>query len=302
MRIVATGLRFPEGPVAMPDGSVVVVEIPRGTLTRIAPDGKCSVLATPGGGPNGLAMGPGGKLFVCNNGGFKWHVQDGYHRVVAQADDYSGGRIEVVDPATGKVERLYDTCNGIPLRGPNDLVMDGQGGFWFTDLGKVRAREMDRGGIYWAKCDGSEIREAAHPVLTPNGIGLSPDGKTLYAAETEGARLWAWEIVGPGALRKLAWPSPYGARLVIGMGGYQRFDSLKVAASGKVLVATLINGGITEIEPHSGTARHHPLPDIYVTNLCFGGPERKTAFVTLSYDGRLAAVDWHEPGLRLHHQ
>ncbi|HTG10047.1 MAG TPA: SMP-30/gluconolactonase/LRE family protein, partial [Candidatus Eisenbacteria bacterium] len=65
---ITSGLRFPEGPVAMPDGSVILVEIERRTLSRVTPDGKIHVIATLGGGPNGAAMGPGGKLYVTNNG------------------------------------------------------------------------------------------------------------------------------------------------------------------------------------------------------------------------------------------
>ena len=68
--VLARGLQFPEGPVAMADGSVLVVEIRRGTLTRVDVDGKVEVVATPGGGPNGAAIGPDGACYLCNNGGF----------------------------------------------------------------------------------------------------------------------------------------------------------------------------------------------------------------------------------------
>ena len=77
LRILAEGLRFPEGPVAMPDGSILLVEIAASTLTRVAPDGTKSTVATPGGGPNGIALGPEGKIFCCNNGGFLWHEEPG---------------------------------------------------------------------------------------------------------------------------------------------------------------------------------------------------------------------------------
>lgn len=301
MRVLATGLQFPEGPVAMPDGSIILVEIARGTLSRVTPAGTVEIVATLGGGPNSAAFGPGGKIYVPNNGGFRFHRENGTFRPVAQADDYSGGRIEVVDPATGKFERLYDRVNGRGLSGPNDLVFDDAGGFWFSDLGKVRGRDRDHGGVYWARADGSEIREVIYPVLSANGIGLSPDGRTLYVAETESARLWAWDVVAPGEVRKLPWPSPHGGRLVGSAAVYQRFDSLKVAQSGRICVATLINGGITEVAPESGIVKHHPLPDPMVTNLCFGGADRRTVFVTLSHEGRLVAIDWHEPGLKLHH-
>lgn len=301
-REIAGGLRFPEGPVAMPDGSVLVVEIAGGTLTRVLPDGRTHVVAELGGGPNGAAIGPDGRCYVCNNGGFDWtQAADGYMRPVGRAGDYAGGRIERVDLDSGAVEVLYTHCDGESLKGPNDLVFDGKGGFWFTDLGKTYGRVMDRGAVYYARADGSLITEVAFPVMTPNGIGLSPDGGTLYVAETEASRLWAYPVTGPGAVAKEPWPSPNGGRLVAGLPGYQRFDSLAVEASGNICVATLVRGGITVISPAGEVVEFHEAPEGYCTNICFGGPELKTAFVTLSGYGRLIAVDWPRPGLPLPH-
>lgn len=303
IRELASGLLFPEGPVAMDDGSVLLVEIGRGTLTRVSADGKVSVAADLGGGPNGAAIGPDGAVYVCNNGGFRFHTEaDGCFRPVAQADDYAGGRIERVNLATGRFERVLDAVDGVPLRGPNDLVFDAQGGLWFTDLGKVREREMDRGGVFFTRPDGSGAVAVARPAMTPNGIALSPDGKTVYYAETEGARLWAFDITGPGQVRRDPWPSPHGGRLVAAAPGghYQRFDSIAVDAFGNVCVATLLHGGITVISPDGSLASHVPLPDRYTTNLCFGGKDMRTVYVTLSGVGKLIAIDdWPVPGLRL---
>src|SRR5918995_4704481 len=233
VREITTGLQFPEGPVAMPDGSVLVVEIARRSVTRVRPDGSKEIVATPGGGPNGLAIGPDGKAYVCNNGGFEFGVFEHGTRPVREAWDYSGGRIERIDLESGAVEVLYRGTGQVQLRGPNDIVFDAHGGFYFTDLGKRRNREMDRGAVFYAKADGSLLREVAFPMVTPNGIGLSPDGNTLYVAETEAARLWAFPIVEPGIVAKQSWPSPHGGRLVAQPGGsYQRFDSLAVEANG----------------------------------------------------------------------
>ncbi len=298
-RILATGLRFPEGPVWMRDGSVVLVEIARGTVTRVAGDGTVSVVATLGGGPNGLAVGPDGAFYCCNNGGFVWTQVEGLLRPTMQAADYAGGWIERIDPESGAVRRLYDRCGEHRLRGPNDIVFDGQGGFYFTDLGKTRARDRDHGGVYYARADGSQIVEIAYPVLTPNGIGLSPDGCTLYVAETETARLWAFDLAAPGEARRQPFPSPHGGRLICGLGGYQRFDSLAVDRQGNICVATLVTGCITVIAPDGRVLRQVPFPDMWVTNICFGGPDLRTAYVTLSGTGRLASMPWPEPGLRL---
>lgn len=300
IRTLAEGLEFPEGPVALADGSVLLVEIAAGALTLVSPEGAKTLVARPGGGPNGAAIGPDGKCYVCNNGGFEWHVDDaGRKRPIVQAKDYAGGRIERIDLATGAVDCLYRSAGEVPLKGPNDLVFDRYGGFYFTDLGKVRAREMDRGAVYYATADGSSIAEVAFPMVTPNGIGLSPDERTLFVAETEPARLWAFDIIEPGTVRKEPWPSPHGGRLVAGVGGYQRFDSLALDAEGRICVATLINGGITVISPDGRHIEHHPMPDPITTNICFGGADMRTAFITLSWTGRLVAVDWPVAGLRL---
>lgn len=302
LRIVADGLRFPEAPVCMPDGSVALVEIEARRITRVAPNGAKTTIATVTGAPNGLALGPNGLLYVCNNGGFSWHEEPGMLRPTGQSPDYSGGRIERVDPASGVVETLYRACDGRPLRGPNDLMFDGRGGFWFSDLGKVRARDRDHGGAYWAAADGSKVIEAAFPVFGgANGIGVSPDGRTLYVAETETGRLWAWDIEGPGMLRKEPWPSSNGGRVLCQFPGYRRLDSLAIAASGNIIVATLVSGEITTVSPAGEILRVVKMPERMPTNICFGGADMRTAFITLSTSGKLAAMAWDEPGFRLPH-
>src|SRR3546814_659675 len=149
-------------------------------ISRCWPGGRKEVVATPGGGPNGLAIGPDGKLYCCNNGGFHYVEANGYLAPHGIASDYSGGRIERVDIATGAVEILYQSGDhGVTLRGPNDIMFDTHGGFWFTDHGKVdyEKRCHDVVGIFYAHADGSFIEEVIFPSYNPNGIGLSPDGK-----------------------------------------------------------------------------------------------------------------------------
>jgi gluconolactonase len=297
---LAAGLRFPEGPVAMPDGSVILVEIERRTLSRVTSDGKVTVVAHLGGGPNGVAMGPGGRMYVTNNGGLKFVERPGRLFPVAQADDYSRGSIQVVDLATGKAETLYDAVDGRPLCGPNDLVFDGAGGFWFTDLGKTRERDADRGAVCYAKADGSMIAEAIFPLERPNGIGLSPDGKTLYVVETPTARCWAFRLSGPGQIESAN--GPYRGEkgtVVAGLGGYQMFDSLAVDGEGHICVATLITGAVSDIWPDGGRVDQYMLPDMMVTNVCFGGRDLRTAFATLSMGGTLVSFEWPRPGLKL---
>ena len=289
---ITTGLQFPEGPIAMPDGSIIVVEIQRGTVSRVSPEGSIEVIATPGGGPNGAAIGPDGACYICNNGGFEWHERNSLVFPGDQPNDYSGGRIERVDLSSGEVNVLYTECDGNPLRGPNDIVFDRQGGFWFTDHGKNRPRDKDRTGVYYATIDGQHIREVIFPMEAPNGIGLSPAEDQLYVAETPTGRLWSFDISEPGVID--------GARRMLAqIPDYHMFDSLAVDAEGNICVATLITGGITVHSPDGERAQLIEMPDILTTNICFGGEDLKTAYITLSSTGSLVSIPWHCAGLPL---
>lgn len=294
---IADSLGFPEGPVLMPDGSIVLGEIANGCLTSIAKDGRRSRLADTGGGPNGLALGSDGYLYVCNNGGFSWSQSEVGLRPVSKADDNRGGSIQRVDPSTGKVEVLYHRCGEVMLSAPNDIVFDKAGGFYFTDHGHRQGRKVDYGAVYYAKADGSFITEVAYPLIGPNGIGLSPDGRTLYVAETSSGRLWSWWITSPGVLCKADWPSPTGGDLAAGLPGFQRYDSLAVEAGGNICIATLRFGGVVVVSPDGAEVERIRTPDPYTTNLCFGGSDMKTAFITLSGSGRLVSMEWARPGL-----
>ena len=300
--VVATGLQFPEGPIAMADGSVVLVEIARQTLTRIGPDGTVDVIAELGGGPNGAALGPDGKVYVCNNGGMEFHQVRGKTYPGHEPTNYSGGRIERVDLNTGEVEVVYTHADGRALRGPNDLVFDRSGGFWFTDHGKLRDRDQDRTGVFYAKADGSEIREMVFPMAGPNGIGLSPAEDEVYIAETPTGQVWAYELSGPGELLGERRDKPDGGRLLPGRPGYFLFDSLAIDGDGNVCVATIVDGGITVLSPSGAPPRFVPMPDRITTNICFGGDDLRTAFVTLSSTGQLVKTQWDIPGLRLNNQ
>lgn len=302
VREVTSGLKFPEGPIAMPDGSVVVVEIQSGTLARVSPDGSIDRFADCGGGPNGAAVGPDGQIYVCNNGGFAWFEVGGMTAPGPQPPDYIGGRIQKVDPDTGAVSDLYTECDGRGLRGPNDIVFDTEGGFYFTDLGKTREREVDRGAVYYAQPDGSSIQEIVFPLDHPNGIGLSPDGSRLYVAETMTGRVWQWDIESPGVLKPGAQPfTPAGATLLHAFEGFQLLDSLAVDSEGNVCVATLVTGAVTAIRP-DGTVKEVvkvPEHDVFVTNICFGGDDLRTAYITSSGRGKLYTTEWSCPGLKL---
>jgi gluconolactonase len=298
IREIATGLKFPEGPVAMDDGSVVLVEIAAGKITRIKKDGKKQTIATPGGGPNGLAIGPDGALYVCNNGAnFEFHKRQGLLIPGHTPPSHVGGRIERVDISTGRVQLLYAECEGQRLTAPNDLVFDTVGGFWFTDHGSTNAEYRTHGALYYAKADGSKITRVLRELISPNGVGLSPDGKTVYYAETMPGRLWSLPLADHGKAGKVEGFTP--GVFVGAYPGLAYFDSLGVQADGGVCVATLLAGGITTFWPGTKKIKHTPLADPLVTNICWGGKAMREAYITASGTGKLLAIDWAKPGLRL---
>ncbi len=300
---LATGLKFPEGPVALPNGDVLVVEIHRKTLTRITPDGTTSVVAELGGGPNGAALGPDGRVYVANNGGMYAFDVGGFVFAGGIPADYTSGSIQAVDLKTGAVETLYTAADGHDLRGPNDLVFDSAGGFYFTDHGKSDGATGDKGRLFYATPDGKSIKQIAGGMEGPNGIGLSPDGKRLYVSETYTARVWWWDVTGPGRIT--------GGKSLGGSGGgnflytaadYTNFDSLGVEAGGNVCVASMIHAGISVVSPKGDLVDFVEIDtdgDPGITNICWGGPGMRTAYITASSTGKLLKVEWPRPGLAL---
>ncbi len=281
MEVVAEGLAFPEGPVVMADGSVVVVEIAAGRITRCWNERKESICEI-GGGPNGAAIGPDSALYVCNNGGMDAATMQ------SASGPQARGRIERVDLATGKFERVYDACDGISLEGPNDMVFDAEGRLWFTDLGKTHSGIRTASGLFTCLPDGTSITVIDRHALSYNGVGLSPDGVTVFVADTHQARLYRYA-------RKVETQRP---TWVATAPGPVAFDSMAVTAAGNVCVGTLRNGGITTVTP-AGETRFAPFDDRYVTNIAFGGEGMRDAWLTFSTRGLLVRTRWDEPGLKL---
>ena len=303
--VFAEGTRFPEGPVAMPDGSLLYVEVHGGTLSRATADGSTEEIAqlcpAGNGGANGAAVGPDGAAYVCNNGGFPWAEIGGRWLPVDLATGstvppgYEGGWINRVDLDSGEFSVLYRDCDGTRFNGPNDIVFDAAGGFWFTDMGKADARSWDKGGVYYAQPDGSSVTRQVWPLLTPNGVGLSPDGQTLYVAETNTGRLWAFDLDGPGQIRRPAGLG-HGGRLLAQTTAH--LDSLAVDSEGYIALGA-ISDGLCVVSPDGSDVRFITMPDAFTTNICFGGADLRTAYVTQADTGRIIAFEWPRPGLPL---
>lgn len=297
IELVTEGLEFPEGPIAMADGSVILTEIKGQRLTRVKPDGSKEVVVETGGGPNGAAIGPDGAIYITNNGGsFEWLDVNGLCIPGPTPASHTGGSIQRFDLTSGTLTTLYDACDGKRLVGPNDLVFDKAGNIWFSDHGCSTPDGRKFGGIYYAKPDGSFISRQRDHLISPNGIGLSPDETVVYLADTNLGRLWAFDVEAPGVLA--AGPGFAPGRVIHNLEGYQLLDSLAVEAGGKVCVATIINGGITAFDP-DGSIEHFPFPDLVCTNICFGGADMRDAWITASSTGKLYKCRWPRPGLKL---
>jgi gluconolactonase len=261
--------------------------------------GEPEIVAECGGGPNGVAIGPDGAAYVCNNGGVYRRTDGRLQRI-----EEFGARIQRVDLGTGAVTDLYTSCDERPFLALNDLVFDGAGGFWFTDHGRVRPGVREHGAILYASADGGHVTRVVDDVADPNGIGLSPAGDVVYWAETIGRWLKRRRIESPGVAARARRSDPWVT--VAALPTTIRFDSLAVDADGRVCVGTLEPGGVAVIDPTDGSVELHVPPagieEDYVTNICFGGDDLRTAYLTCSLSGRLVSCRWPAAGLPLAHR
>jgi gluconolactonase len=281
----------------MADGSLLLVDIKNQQLLRAWPDGSREEIAQLPGGPNGVAIGPDGAAYVCNNGGVYSFVPFAKDVFVPgpRPDSYQGGSIQRVDLTSGAVTTLYDSYKGTRLLAPDDIVFDSDGAFWFTDSGLQETDGSKHGALYYATTDGEVLIRAA-TIPLPNGVGLSPDGKVVYVSDTIFGRLWALDIIGPGQVAPGKLPVMPG-RVVQTLTGFQWLDSLKVEEDGRVCVGTIFNGGIS-IFTADGSVEHLEVPDQFTTNLCFGGPDMQDVWITASSTGKIYKGRWPRPGLK----
>jgi gluconolactonase len=135
-------------------------------------------------------------------------------------------------------------------------------------------------------------------------VGLSPDQKTVYVADMRPARVIAFALQGFGELAPGLGPngSPDVVVANIRVGNtLLALDSLAVTHSGKICVGTIFTGGIAVVDPSSGGSEHIAFPDEMTTNICFGGEDMRTAYITQSRGGKVLRARWPEPGLKLNY-
>jgi gluconolactonase len=297
---IARDLLFPESPVVLGDGTILVSELAGGRVTRILPDGSHELVAQTGGGPNGIAVLPDGRLIVCQNGGASWGTAPWPHELpgcvqlflpVGPPDEPVDPQLQLVE-TTGRVSSLTATFRALdgrvlPLARPSDICLDDDGGYWVTDGSPAHGRTRTLTGVLYGTVDG-DLREVIFPLEMPNGIALSPDGARLYVTETRTRRVWSFDVGGPGRIdggRGFA-TVPSGGPLNFGGA-----DGVCVDDAGHVIVSTIGAGGITVFAADGTLVAAIPMDDPMTSNVAFDRAGRRLV-VTLASTGRVVSIDW----------
>jgi gluconolactonase len=275
---VAARVTLLEGPAFDADGTLYFSDIGGNRIYRMTPAGAVSIFRADSGRTNGNTFDAQGRLLSCEG-----------------AEQGPGGRRRIVrtDLKTGASEVLTDRYEGKRYNSPNDIVTDAKGRVWFTDpyYGEdLASLEMGVEGVYRIDPDGSVHRVLGQPTIErPNGLALTPDGRTLYLVDSHGRpggnrKIWAFEVSDAGALG--------GQRLVFDFGRGRGGDGVRLDERGNLWVAagiaiprhggetTDVPPGIYVITPQGKLLGRVPIPEDLCTNLAFGGPDRKTIYVT----------------------
>ena len=264
------GHNFTEGPACAPDGTVYFVDIPGSEVFRIEPAGAVSITRRSN-STFGLFLAKDGTLYAAQG---------------------SPGAITRVDPATGAITTVCEARaesageSGVALGRLNDLVVDDDGGIWFTApvLGRRKAAGSPPDAVYFVKpaAAGEPLATAVEVVRDdkvrgPNGIFLSPDAKTLYVVPYLSLEIMAYPIEAPGKLGtgRVLYKIPSGTRETLGG------DGLTVDAKGNLFVAVPARSAIFVLSPEGKALGMIRFPE-RTSNCALGGKDGRTLFVTAS--------------------
>ena len=269
---VATTVAFTEGPTAAADGSVYFTDIITQRILKLGADGVLSVYREPSNAANGLLIDAQGRLIACEGAEFSRPgiVVTGIPRVTR------------TDLRTGVIEILADTFEGKPLVGPNDVTIDSKGRLYFT--------ELNGAAVYRIDAPGTVARILAAPdVQRPNGIQISPDDRTLYLVEANGAEGGArlirrYDLQPDGTVRNM--------RVHYDFAPGRSADGMSIDSQGNLYASAGMNQlrgtaetlatktGVYVISPQGTLLRFIPIAQDYITNNAFGGPDMRTLYVT----------------------
>jgi len=260
---------FLEGPVFDDAGHLYVCDIPFGRIFRIDRHGDWTLVAEWDGEPNGMKFLSADELLVT---------------------DYRHG-LMVCDLRRGTVRPYLERRQSERFKGVNDLVFDAAGHLYFTDQGQTGLHDPT-GRLYRLRADG-RLELLLANVPSPNGLALSPDGRVLYLAVTRGNQVWRVPLMDDGSVSKVsAFFTSYGP---------SGPDGLAVDEAGRVIVANPGLGLAWVLSP-----RAEPLQVLRsaagasLTNIAFGGPDRRTLYATESVTGSVLRIELDTPGLPLH--
>jgi gluconolactonase len=282
-RALATGLRFPEGPSLLDDGSVAVVEMQGEAVARVAPDGGVSRLGDLGGGPNGSVLGSDGAVYVANNGGLSLGPGG-----IVHAEREFDGVVQRVD-ADGAVTTVAEGLPGPGPHRPNDICFAPDGRLLVTDSANWNEpRELKAGRLLAIAPEGG-VEVLAEIEGVPNGLAFSPDGATLYLAQSMTRKILAFEVRADGSVGD---PSTW-VKLPSGMP-----DGICVGADGALYVCGSIDDSL-HVFRDGGLAETFALPqNSQPTNCCLNG--KGEVLVTLAKTGELIALGVGAEQLALH--
>jgi gluconolactonase len=269
---VATTIAFTEGPTADAAGNVFFTDQANNRIMKLAADGKLSTFRQPANYANGLVFDPQWRLLACESG---------------DPAAATPARLTRTDLKTGKLEVLVDKYDGKNLVAPNDVTFDGKGRIYFSDK---PAKNTGEGGVYRIDLDGRVTRILAPPEIeVPNGLIISPDDKTFYLIEANGAEKGA-RVIRAYDLR--------ADGTVTGMRVFHNFypgrsgDGMSVDVKGNLYVAAGLHRrrgtsetldtkpGIHVFSRSGDLLKFIPIPEDLVTNCAFGGEDMKTLYVT----------------------
>ena len=272
---VATFVSMLEGPTVDREGNVYFTDILTQRIMKFAAGGALTVYREPSNAANGLLIDPEGRLIAC----------EGATSATAQRNGISVSgkpRITRTDLKTGKMEILAETYDGKPLVGPNDVTIDGKGRLYFTDFNGAAVYRIDAPGKL------SRILNAPD-VQRPNGIQISPDDRILYLVEANGAEggarmIRAYDLQPDGTVRNM--------RVHYNFYPGRSADGMSIDTQGNLYASAGMHRtrntsetldtrcGVYVISPDGKLLKFIPIPEDYITNNAFGGPDMKTLFVT----------------------
>jgi gluconolactonase len=248
---LAGGFEFTEGPAADGEGNVFFTDQPNDRIVKWSTDGQVTTFLQPCGRSNGLCFDAQGKLWAC-------------------ADEKN--QLWSID-ARGRATVVVDKYQGKLLNGPNDLWIRPDGGIYFTDpfykrpYWKRGPREQDRECVYFLAPDHKALRRVVDDLVQPNGVIGTPDGKTLYVADIGANQSYAFDMQTDGVLTK--------KRLFCEMGS----DGMTIDNEGNIY---LTGRGVTVFNPQGKQIDQIAVDEPWTANVCFGGKDRQTLFITAS--------------------